>query len=326
MKKLALLLLALAIVIPAFADDAKVLPAGVLRTTISAAYNMFDESYDEDGDKVDAATGKTSVFNLGGALEYGITDQVTLALQWAPGYNVSSSIDEDPVGAVSNDDGNLNGPLDLFIGAKAQILGPNGFVVNDQMRFAAAAGALVPLKNTDWEESAENYASSDEYNMGSGSNEVIGIGFRLYYDYLVNKNFFVNLYNETIFFPEQKGNTYGNAVTQYLTPGEEVEDVDLAYGYKATFEIEPAYTHPINEKLDITGSLPVNLVVTPETEVDGTSQDDEGYFLKMTPYAAAFFKTTMPFELKAGYSIPLMGKNNSVASTVVFQFKSYLKF
>ncbi|WP_319476017.1 hypothetical protein [Marispirochaeta aestuarii] len=323
MKKLALLLLALAIVIPAFADDAKVLPAGVLRTTISAAYNMFDESYDEDGDKVDAATGKTSIFNLGGALEYGATDQITIALQWAPGYNVYSSIDDAP-GPVPNEDGDLNGPLDLFIGAKAQFLGPNGFVPNDQMRFAAAAGVLVPLKSTDWEESAENYlVANDDYNMGSGSKEVIGIGFRLYYDYLVNKNFFVNLYNETIFYPEQETNTFRNALAQYPT----VEDVDIAYGYRATFELEPVYTHPVNEKLDITGSLPFNYVMTPDYEIDGTEQDDSATsFLKMTPYVAAFFKTTMPFELKAGYSIPLMGKNNSVASTVVFQFKSYLKF
>ncbi|WP_321991067.1 hypothetical protein [Marispirochaeta aestuarii] len=323
MKKLALLLLALAIVIPAFADDAKVLPAGVLRTTIAAVYNTFDEEYDEDGDKVDATNGKVAVFNLGAALEYGITDQITLALQWTPGYNFYSDIED-------LDDADVNGAQDLFIGAKAQFLGPNGFVPNDQMRFAAAAGVLVPLKSTDWKEEFENRLAGDEYNTGSGSREVIGLGFRLYYDYLVNKNFFVNLYNETIFFPEQETNTFEYAAVQWLAGGmntDAIEDVKYAYGYKTTFEIEPVYTHPVNEKLDITGSLPFNYVMTPDIEIDGTEQDDSATsFLKMTPYVAAFFKTTMPFELKAGYSIPLMGKNNSVASTVVFQFKSYLKF
>ncbi|WP_319559027.1 hypothetical protein [Marispirochaeta sp.] len=325
MKKLALLLLALAIVIPAFADDAKVLPAGVLRTTISAAYNMFDEAYDADGDAEDFDGGKVSVFNMGGALEYGATDQITIALQWAPGYNIYSSIEDDPMGGT-NDKANINGPLDLFIGAKAQIMGPNGFVQNEMMRLAAAAGILVPLKNTDWEEEFDNYSAGDDYNMGSGSNEVLGIGFRLFYDYLVNQNFYINLYNETIFFPEAETSNQYTAYSQAMT-AQPIEDVKVAYGYKSTFEVEPSYTHPVNTTLDVTGSLPITYIITPDMEIEGDAVDDTASsFLKMTPYVSAFFKSGLPFELKAGYSIPLMGKSTEKASTLIFQFKSYLKF
>ncbi|ORC30689.1 hypothetical protein B4O97_17770 [Marispirochaeta aestuarii] len=312
MKKLALLLLALAIVIPAFADDAKVLPAGVLRTTIAGIYNTFDEQYDKDGDKFDAPNGKVSVFNLAGALEYGATDQITIALQWTPGYNVWSEVED-------NDKANLNGPMGLFIGAKGQILGPNGFVPNDTMRFAAAAGLLVPLSNPDWEEEYDNVVAGDDFQAKEINNGALGIGARLYFDYLVSSSFFVNLYNETIFYlPVDKNGT---------SPNPAGTDQEYKYGYKTTFEVEPVYTYPVNEKLDITGSLPFNWVLTPDYEVEGNEVDDSATsFLKMTPYVAAFFKTTMPFELKAGYSIPLMGKNENVASTVIFQFKSYLKF
>lgn len=325
MKKLALLLLALAIVAPLFADDAKVLPAGVLRTTISAAYNSFDEVYDSDGEAQDAGF-EASIFNVGGAVEFGATEQITVAVQWAPGYNVSSSFSEDPIGLAANDKANYNGPLDLFIGAKTQILGPNGFVPNDMMRFAAAAGVTVPLKETDWEEEFDNYSAGDDYNLGSGSKEVLGVGFRLYYDYIVNKMFFINLYNETIFYPETETSNQDTALSQALS-AQPIEDVKVAYGYKATFELEPNFTYPVNETLDITGTLQATYTMSPNIEVEGEEvEDTESNFFKLTPNVSAFMKAPLPLEFKAGYSIPVSGLNTQVASTFIFQLKSYLKF
>jgi len=80
MKKLLLVLVMLALVLPAFADDAKVLPKGVLRTYLAPSYTTITEVYDADGEAQD--TTETKLLNLGAALEYGITDWVNLGLQW----------------------------------------------------------------------------------------------------------------------------------------------------------------------------------------------------------------------------------------------------
>ena len=82
MKKIILVLVLLALVMPAFADEATVLPAGVLRTYIVPVYSFATQQYDNDGEAVDLAfdlsglgagtlnVDKVSLFNLGGAIEY----------------------------------------------------------------------------------------------------------------------------------------------------------------------------------------------------------------------------------------------------------------
>ena len=318
MKKLALLLLALAIVIPAFADDAKVLPAGVLRTYLLLAQSSYDETYDDDGDTVDAAFGGVSAWSTGIALEYGVTDQITAALQWTPAWIFSSSFG-DPInlGAGPNDDGNVNGLEDLFIGAKVQIVGTNGFVVNDAMRFAAAAGIKIPLAQYDAQDEQDAYIAGDEFTFSPTSKQALGYGFRLYYDYLVTDSFWINLYNETIFYaPVEKDSI--------LAPG---TDVEYEYGYDLTLEVEPHYDYKVDNTLTLSAALPFTYTKMPESEEDGVGQDDESNLLTLGPNVSAFWTGgPLPMELEVGYALPLMGKNNPASKTFTVIFKSYMKF
>ena len=91
MKKLVFMLMALAVLAPGFADDAKVLPKGVFRLSFVFARNAFDESYDASGDLVPSAYGEVEALTVGTAVEFGVTDQITAAIQWTPAWVFSSS-------------------------------------------------------------------------------------------------------------------------------------------------------------------------------------------------------------------------------------------
>ncbi|MFP4409821.1 MAG: hypothetical protein ACLFPW_14965, partial [Spirochaetaceae bacterium] len=175
MKKILVLLLLAAIVAPAFADDALVLPKGVLRTTIAPSYASIGKGFDKDGNREDLKdlSGGTidslSIWTLSGALEYGITDELNIAAQWGPGWQFGGSVTaadgvpEPNKSVIEN--AKPTGLNDLFIGAKGQILGPNGYVPNEMMRFAAAAGFIVPLSVYDPDDAAKNQAAGDEYQQ-----------------------------------------------------------------------------------------------------------------------------------------------------------------
>jgi hypothetical protein len=66
--------------------------------------------------------------------------------------------------------------------------------------------------------------------------------------------------------------------------------------------------------------------MTPETEVDGVGLDNAGNILTVSPSASIFVMAFIPFELKAGYTLPILGTNKDAASTLVFQLKTFLKF
>jgi hypothetical protein len=121
MKKFFLSGLALLLLVSAlFADDAKVMPKRVGRFYIAPSFVFGEKSFDEDGDRVDSDAVK--IFNLGAALEYGITSWITAAIQWAPGINLYSDIDvtlqQNP-----NASARMFDVGDLFVGAKMQIIG-----------------------------------------------------------------------------------------------------------------------------------------------------------------------------------------------------------
>ena len=124
MKKCLIIVWLLAIASLAIADDALVLPQGVMRTYFIGAYAFASQEWDADGDKVDitSAFGDTSyrALNLGGAVEFGILDWITAAVQWSPGWNVWS---EFPNAGAPADTATVNVPADIFAGAKIQIIG-----------------------------------------------------------------------------------------------------------------------------------------------------------------------------------------------------------
>ena len=204
MKKLLFVMLALALAAPAFAGDALVLPGGVGRVYVVPVYGMDGGSWvGSDYQKIeDNDFTLERLFNLGGAIEYGITDAISFGIQWAPGINLiaplNSEDNRDALGAVDIDGTgpapNLNtlgydgealalvadgtyvstatredvtaeGLSPLAIGAEIQIVGPQGFVKADPevVRVSLTPGMEVPFPEPDWKAQGKSYNDGDEY-------------------------------------------------------------------------------------------------------------------------------------------------------------------
>jgi len=307
-KKILVALVLAALVLPVFADDALMLPKGVIRTRIVPTYAFANKGFDEDGELVDLTETlvieKLKFFNLGAALEYGATDWLTAALQWAPGYNVWSDL--------GTGEATMNGAFDLFAGAKVLILGDKGFVPNETMRFAAALGVKIPMPGADFDKELENMVAGDPFIAADPDKHAFGMGGRLFFDYIINSDMFINLYNETIYyFPREDVEHLGG-----------VED-EVKYGMDITFEAEFHYAVAVAEALKLNLGLPVRYVMTTESE---SGADDDSYIFSLNPTVGVFFTGKVPFEVSVAYNIPLMGKDSLATNTLTFQIKNYLKF
>jgi hypothetical protein len=320
MKRILVLLLMLAVASLAFSDDALVLPKGVLRTYITAAYGFATSAYDADADKQDMSGlyEGYKIFNLGGALEYGVTDWVSAAVQWAPGWNIWSEFDNPTL--LLDDNARANGPFDIFAGAKIQILGEKGLMPSEMLRLAFAPGVKIALPDPDWQEQANNKADGDPWKAESVDKHAWGFGARAYFDYVLNEMIYFNLYSEFIYYLKKDfDNTdlYGGFGT----------DAEIEYGYDLTLEVEPHFEKMIADGFRLGIGVPATLTMSPETKEDGTGQDDESYLLTVGPNVSLFLMNFfIPTELKVGYTLPLLGKNDDALNTIVFQVKTYMKF
>ncbi|OQY31637.1 MAG: hypothetical protein B6241_13490 [Spirochaetaceae bacterium 4572_59] len=332
MKKFLIALVLLSLTSAIFADDALVMPKGVIRVYFVGTYGITDSAYDTDGEAQDSSTGDSSFFNQGYAAELGVTDSVTAALQWVPGHNLFCKSEVDPMNLslIANYGANpygenknlkTSGASDIFAGAKIQILGDHGFVKNDQFRFSMAPGFRIPLDSYDAKEEFENYKSGDDWRYSGRSNESLGIGSRFYLDYIVNENFFLNFYSEMIYnLPVDKKYTS-------IADSTNTTEYEVKYGTDMTFELESHYDYPLTEKSHLAFYLPVNYAMTQDVEIDGTSVDDSGSkYLQLQPeigYFNADFK--VPFEATFMYGLPLWGENATKMHTFSLKLKVYAR-
>jgi hypothetical protein len=317
MKKALFVLILAALVFPAFADDALVLPKGVLRVYLAPNYGFGNTAWDKDGEKSDISDDGISFFNLGLAFEYGINDWVTAAVQWAPGWNITSSLGSDAL-----EDAKLGSFFDLFVGAKMQIVGPKAPVQKTNMRFAIAPGIKIPMPAADMEEEVDNLMAGDEFIYAELEKHAVGIGARLYFDYIVNPVFFVNLFSEFIYYLETEKESIA------FTPAPTAVKADYKYGYDWTLEVEPQFALPLSNGIIVKGGLPLTYKMTPDLEVNGNKIDDSGSTIfSIGPNASLFFtKSAVPFELKLQYRMPLFGTNTYAIQNIALQGKVYLKF
>jgi hypothetical protein len=307
LKKAIVLPLLAGLAVPTLADDAKVLPDGVLRTTLAPSLTTFDEAFDADAERQDSNS--VSVNTLSIALEYGINDWITAGLQWAPGYIISGEVDE-------NDRVILSGANDLFLGAKLQTLGAQGYSRSDSMRFAVTPGIKIPISQYDGEEQLQNFGSGDDFKAGRTDRGAWGLGARFSFDYLVNPDFYINIYNQSSFFLE---------TDQDYSLG--TNDATVQYGSEAIFEVEPNYTMMAGGGVQMSFGLPLRYTMTGETEVNGNGQDDTSYVLALEPSASLFFtQWALPMEFQLGYSTALSGENANAANTISLQIKNFLRF
>ena len=349
MKKFLVLGLALLLLSSAlFADDAKVMPSKVGRLYVAPTYSFADGTYDNDGNKKDFTNGSVKLFNLGFALEYGVIDWITAAIQWVPGWTPWS----DLKGATDMDNTNINGVADLFAGAKIQLAGEQAPVKTSAFRFSVAPGVIIPLPGPDFEEEIKNQLSGKDATLASMDKHVFAAGARVYFDYIFNKNFFVNLYNETIFYPLE-GDLNKDGPTFYATKAglaaaqsnPLIMDIDgkVNYKYKLTFELEPVVTVPILSGVTFTAGLPVNYKFTPAREYSYTYPDtlasaasalepifaaniksEPSHILAINPNVALFLtKLPLPLEFKFQYGYPLWGQNANASHNITLQIKAY---
>jgi len=325
MKKALVILIIAALALPVFANDALVMPKGVFRTYLTAAYASGDQAYDKDGEKDDAGT-EISALNLGTAFEFGITEWITGGIQWAPGYTVSSKIEPDgyPSSAPEMD---MNGAYDLKVGAKIQIVGPEAPVQNDQIRFAVTPGVKIPLGAVDFEEEYEKYSDGDDFTASDPAKHAFAIGAQVAADYVVNEMFYLNVYCEFMKYFERK--EVSETLTEWATyDAMSVDAPDINYGYDLTLELEPHFGMPLGPG-QFGASLPITYEKSPGASVDGEDPEDDSdsYSLSIGPNVSYLFKVgPVPLETKLGYTLPLAGKNGMAMNTAVFQLKVYFQF
>lgn len=318
MKKILLVLLMFVLVFSLFAEEAKVLPKGVLRVYVIPSYIFGNEAFDGNGDKQDA--GDYTFFNLGGAVEYGLNDWVTAGFKWAPGINLSSDVDALPAKA------SMTGPFGLFVGAKLQLVGEKGLSQSDTIRFAVAPGIMIPMAfSYDPEEELTKAGAGDDYVIAPANN-AFGLGARVYADYIVNKMFFINVYAEFIKFLAKDADKDFDAYFANLT-GAGIKEVN--YGYQLTTELEFYFSKPISEGLIFSAGFPVGYEYQPETTFDDVSPDsaEASYVLSINPNVSLFVTSLpLPLEFEASYKYPLMGQNALAKNVLTFQIKAYMKF
>lgn len=323
MKKTIVLILLVACAMPMFADDAMVLPAGVIRAYIAPTYGFADKAFDVDGKSQDLVdfmgADKVTFVNLGFAVEYGVTDWLSAAVQWVPGWTFYSLLDVS--GAPM--DLNANGFFDLFAGAKIQVLGEKGLVENKTVRLAFAPGIKIPMPDADWDKQADNLNANKDATFQAMDKHAWGVGSRAFFDYVVNDMFYVNLFAEYIYYLERK-----DAEFLAFTPAAVVAKADIGYGYDLTLEVEPHFVTMLSEGVQFEASLPINYTMAPDMKINGdTQKDTANSLLSIRPSVSLFLmKFFVPLELKLTYSLPVYGVNSPAMNSLTAQVKMYLKF
>lgn len=316
LRKVITLPLLAGLALPALANDAKVLPEGVLRTTIAPSFTTVEKVYDSNGDLQNPTLGTITVNTVSLALEYGINDWITAGVQWAPGYVWSGEVE-------NNDNVNLSGANDLFVGAKLQLLGSAGLVQSDSMRFAITPGVKIPTSQYDAQAEADSAMSGGEFKPGRTDRGAWGLGARFAFDLMITPDFYINMFNQTTVFLETEQD-FGVVFTPAPTP---VKDATVKYGTEMIFEVEPNYSTVVGNGIRLGFGLPVRYTSKGETELNGNGRNDEAYTLAVEPSLSVFFtQWALPMEFQFGYSTTLAGENSNAANTASLQIKNFVRF
>jgi hypothetical protein len=313
MSKLAVLWLAGAFCVCAFAEDARLPPRGVLRIDQSYSYSFINASFDENGDArpIESGYGRIRLINIGAAAEYGATDRIAIGARWTPGWNVWSDYDYT---VLPFDRVRFTGPFDVYAGVRVlAALGPAA-------RFAFGAGAKIPLPSPDWAQERQRCEAGEPWRIQAADKHTPGVGGRGSLDLLPGGPFRLTL--------------YGECMRYFLKPYREVnlstwnqqtyEEVD--YGYDLTLAAEPRFEIALGAGLRLEVGAPVTWLVTPEVKLDGEPQEGtDTYLLTVRPcLSLSLTRTPVPLEIELGYTWPLRGKYLDAAHTVTLQVSSFL--
>jgi hypothetical protein len=353
-----------------FADDAKVMPMRVGRLYMAPTFSFASGAYDDKGEMQSYGDGSVKLFNLGFALEYGVTDWITAAVQWVPGWTFWSDVKPavpSPLNSLAKGDVTVNGVADIFAGAKIQVVGEKAPVESSTVRAAAAPGLIIPMPGPDFAKEVGKLfpvGTDKEVTFSSMDKHVFAAGARFYFDYIINSNFFINLYNETLFYPlnqdlNNDGPTFhATKMVVYQTiaadsshplnaAAGQVLNIkgEVNYKYRLTFEIEPVFSYPIADGVNFSAGLPVNYRYIPayeysftfpsaisgaataiEPQLLGSLKPNPQQSLYLTPNLSMFLtKTPLPLEFKFQYGIPVYGENVMNRNNITLQIRAYFR-
>jgi len=323
-------------------DGAKVLPAGVLRTTFAPTYAFYGDTFKRDFGVGREIGDQVRFFNLGLALEYGVTDWITAAVEWNPGWTIWSYVD---TAFQFDQEPRLHRFFDMFAGAKLQVIGENAPVPRSDMRLAFAPGIKFPLGYPDWDgQHGDGFreVSEDPFILYSPDTNQLGLGMRLYYDYIFSASWWINLFGEGVLYVMDG---YAPDMTAYFkVEADGVED-EFDRRWDVELEIEPHFETPMGTGLRFGASLPVKIAYAPEITLEGVKLSEwEGDVAGRAfdypdigpitgPFATLSVGPTVrliarpegksPLEFVLKYTAPVAGLNAPTSHTISLQVRNY---
>jgi hypothetical protein len=276
-----------------YGEEAALVPEKTLRLSVAPSFGFqVQEWYDEA-----ESAGKVMVFNTGAALEYGVTGWLTAQALWIPGINLWSDMKWDTEPDPEEKYGLF---MDPFLGLKIGILGEDALIEDARMRFSLAAGVKAPMAATEaWE----------------GDRHLWGSSLRAYYDYVVTPLYYLNLYLELVYFPEQ------------WTDNPNYSSRTVDHPLEITMELDNRFRYPLDGgDMVLHWGVPLTYSIAPWAD---RNQGDEGMKPQYSFSLGAFFmlsfvKMALPFDLSLRYAAPLSGKNEQPIQRVTLMGRVYI--
>jgi hypothetical protein len=253
----------------AWAEETELVPSRTIRLSLAPSFGFQLQKWEGlDAEKVMA-------FNTGLGLEYSVNDWIGVQALWIPGVNAWSS----------TENGGTYGLLsDIYGGPKFSMIGSASPIKREDMRLAIAAGLIMPLPSTD--------SSGFE-----GDRHLWGSSLEVYFDYIFTEVFYLNLYTQMVFYPDQR----------YIGPNYFTRSV--FHPLDLSFELEPRFRHEAGNGVVLHWGLPVNFSVAPWLNYNDA--DREGTELCLSAgafFTASFTSPRVPFDISARYTAPAWGR------------------
>lgn len=319
MKKVVALLFALAIALPAFGYDARVLSPGTLRITVAPAYAFADKQYylgayeDLDILHTGASRQTLSYVNVGIALEFGLLNWMTADAQWIPGWTLYSGMDFTP-DLFAPSKVNINGVDDLLVGLKLQLVGEKGILPSGSLRLLLEPSAIFGMPDVDWDAQQAQRAAGQDFTIMSLAKHASGYGVKVLFDfYLVDFLFFTLWIDYRSYLPRENAQ---------LSPGMTRSKIewrpDIAFG------IEPHIEFNVGDGIRLAFGAPLGLTSYGALYLDGVIVTGTlSTLVLVTPHVGvAFTGIALPLEVDLKVPITLYAADLPVFNSAVLEIKT----
>ncbi|MDR3138235.1 MAG: hypothetical protein LBT95_01020 [Treponema sp.] len=309
---------------PAFAESAQVLPARAFSFEIASSFTLAEKYYDiaRKYNRFQEKEGAFKTLNLGFSAAAGITDWLTATVKWNPGWNVWSRKDQV---FMPSEKILLTGFYDILAEIKVQIAGPQGLFKKRGFRFALAPEFKIPLPGPNYAEQEAKLQRGEPIIMENLDRHVFGLGGRIYFDYLINKMFSINILGEAIFYPVLK-KLKDVGFDEYLYAGPLIP-ADSMVRYLGDLNLKGGvyFAKALSRGLIFGVGLPLNYMVNCGTWYYSYLKNRNiSYLLSLQPdIGLFFFRLPVPVHLRLGYSLPLLGMDQNAVHVFALSLKIY---